>query len=412
MFVFNGPVLASKSWLNRALVIQYFNRNLVLDIKSNSDDVASLKRAIESIDQSINQTDQTTHNFDLGLGGTSFRFFCFLISRRPGHWVLNAHERLLQRPQQEVLNILNQLGVTAEFVSGSLHIHSQGWKTVKRISCSGEISSQFISGLLLSCWDLNFDLNIEIRKPIVSYGYLKMTVDLLRAAGLNLLVQEKENSLFYLIAKGQRAQVNYLEPELDMSSTFSLVASALINGEAKITNWNSTSMQPDLDFLNIFKKMDINYDIQDHFFKIEKQNHWKSISYNLNYSPDLFPVLAVLCAFADGVSVLHGVPQLRHKESDRIKKTRELLSLIGTKTEVLPDGLRIYGQTFEEVKKNNSEKIKQDINLSLSFDPDHDHRMAMAAALLKLRGYNITIQHPEVVNKSYPSFWRDIGLTP
>lgn len=391
MFKFRGDILASKSWLNRALVIQHFNPNIILEANSNSEDVLSLKKALRSVG--------STNEFELGMGGTSFRFFTFLISRRVGQWTLKAHPRLLERPQQEIVGILNQLGVKAEFTNSELRIQSQGWNSAEKVICSADLSSQFVSGLLLSSWNLKFDLEIEIRKPIISYGYLKMTIQMLQTAGMNVVTEEKENFLICKIPKNQKARVYHLTPELDISSAFALTAAAVIDGNVEITNWNNQSEQPDLAFLDIFKKMNISYKIQGSLFKIEKHQNWKALDYNLMNSPDLFPVLAVLCAFADGVSTLSGGTQLKHKESDRINKTKELLDLICVKTEVLSDGIRIYGQS-----------AKRQMSVTLSFDPDHDHRMAMAAALLKLKGYNVEILTPEVVNKSYPSFWKDIGL--
>lgn len=395
MFFFKGPVITSKSWFNRALVIRHFNENLVIKSTTNtnadSDDVVCLKRAIESIGQ--------TNSFYLGLGGTSFRFFVFLISRHSGRWIVKAHESLLERPQQEIIGMLNQLGVKAEFIKSELHVESGGWHCKNKIVCSSEVSSQFISGLLLSCWNLASDIEIEIKKPVNSYGYLRLTIELLRQAGMPLETDENEKFLVCRIPKNQKALVENLITELDISSAFSLVAAAVINGRAEITNWKSQSLQPDFIFLEIFKKMNILYKVEDQSFLITKQENWGALDYNLNSAPDLFPVLAVLCAFANGVSTLYGARQLVHKESNRILKTQQLLKLAGVQTEVLEDGLRIYGKSSTV-----------DFQTKLLFNPDQDHRMAMAAALLKLKGYNIQIEHPEVVKKSYPDFWKDIGF--
>ena len=391
MFEFRGPISASKSWFNRALVIQHFDPTLKLESVSDCDDVIYLKKALQLIG--------TQSEFDLGLGGTSFRFFVFLISRLPGDWTLRGHERLLQRPQQELIHILNQLGVKVEFNKNALHIQSQGWDVNKKIVCSAELSSQFVSGLLLSCWNLNSDLEIEINKPIVSYGYLKMTIELLRTAGMTVVTGDSENFLKIVIPQNQKIKAERLEPVLDISSAFSLIGAGIMNGHVEITNWTGESNQPDVDFLELLKKMNISYRIEDHLLSISKQTHWNALDCNLNNSPDLFPVLAVLCAFASGVSTLRGGTQLVFKESNRILKTKELLDLVGVKTEVLPDGLRIYGQSSSQSTEN-----------FLEFDPDHDHRMAMAAGLLKLKGYNLKILNPEVVNKSYPSFWKDSGI--
>lgn len=392
MFAFKGDLEASKSWMNRALVIQYFNKNIKLDGYSSSDDVVKLQKAIDSIGANT--------EFDLGLGGTTFRFFIFLISRLSGSFTLNADERLLQRPQQETTNVLKQFGVSAEYSNSQWIIKSEGWKKPSGpVIVSAELSSQFVSGLLLSAWNLNFDLEIQINKPAASISYLLMTVELLQKAGMQVSFEQFEKYYTCKIKPNQKAQVGVLEAELDMSSAFSLAAAAVVNGTVEITNWTSASSQPDLVFLSLFEKMGIKYGVQNKCLSITKHNNWLAIDFNLQNSPDLFPVLAVLTAFGEGAGKLSGAEQLKHKESDRIQKTKELLNLAGFKTELLSDGLVIFGQSST-----------QDLQKAFKFNPDHDHRMAMAAALLKLKGYNIQIENPEVVNKSYPAFWKHIGL--
>lgn len=391
MFSFQGAILNSKSWLNRALVIRHFNPQVQLDIDSAGEDVVALNRAICSIGK--------TRHFDLGLGGTSFRFFAFLISRQPGKWKLTAHSRLLERPQKEIGSILQQLGVATEIVKDGLIVESRGWQPVKKLVCSAQISSQFVTALILSCWDLEFDLEIEIHKPVISFGYLNMTFRLLQSAGMSLIVEENENSVICHIKRKSCSTIKKLNNEPDISSAFALASAAVIAGSAEITNWNGTSDQPDLIFLNIFEAMGIQFRAEANLLSVARNESWRGIDCNLSQSPDLFPVLAVLCAFAEGNSTLSGGHQLRHKESDRIAKTKELLELIQVDVEPLPDGLRIKGGS-----------ARLGYHAPIQFNPDHDHRMAMAAALLRLKGFNISILHPEVVNKSYPLFWRDVGL--
>lgn len=403
MFHFKGPIQTSKSWLNRALIINFFNKNLVIEGSSNAEDVQYLKNAITCIKEK--------NTFDLGLGGTSFRFFVFLISRQPGYWIVKAHERLLERPQEDLLNLMKQLGVKSYFVKNELHLESKGWSTPKKITCSVNFSSQFASGLLLSCWGLEFDMAVEINKPINSFGYLKMTFDLLQKSGMSFVIQETDSVLRCIIPKKQSASAISLQEELDLSSAFSLISAGVINGKIEIINWKSELEQPDLLFIDLFKKMNIDFNIKENTFLIEKQKCWKGIDCKLDGAPDLFPVLAVLCAFATGESILSGASQLVYKESNRIKKTHELLSLVGIKSDILIDGLKIYGQTNDDHLVSN---FNNDPNLSknnkIKFNPDHDHRMAMAAGLLILKGYNIELTEPGVVKKSYLNFWQDIGL--
>lgn len=389
MFNFKGDVVLSKSWLNRALIIQHYQPQIQFKADSDSEDVQVLKKSLAQLGNSS--------EFYLGQGGTSFRFFCFLISKYPGTWVVKAHPRLLERPQQGLKNLLQQFGVRVDFKKEEAVIYSEGWRLPSVVTCQAQDSSQFISALLLNAWNLSEDLKVQIEGPIVSVDYLKMTTTMLKQFGLSL--EEQGTSL--LIKKNQVPQISKIQSEVDVSSAFSLAAAAVINGEVEITNWNIKSLQPDLVFLNLFTQMQIHYSQQEGSLKIQKQTGWKSLNADLNHAPDLFPVLAVLCAFAEGKSDLHGAEQLQHKESNRLLKTKELLDLAGFQSDLKKDGLVIYGQSSTQDKKTR-----------LQFNPDHDHRMAMAAGLLKLAGYNIDIQNPEVVNKSYPSFWKDISIKP
>lgn len=392
MFAFKGDLEASKSWMNRALVIQHFNPHLKIKGKTSAEDVIQLQNAISKVG--------SAYKFDLGQGGTTFRFFFFLISRSRGLFTLRAHERLLARPQQEISKILKQLGVDTVLRNSNWEIKSVGWQKPEfAVECSADLSSQFISALLLSAWQLDFDLEIVIKKPVTSVGYLQMTVDVLHKAGMQIVLNEKDTHWYCKIPKNQKSNIRELEAELDISSAFSLAAAGVVNGDVQISNWNSFSAQPDLVFLDIFNQMQIAYEIRNGTFKISKHNNWSAADVNLQNSPDLFPVLAVLTALGNGTGKLSGAKQLKYKESDRILKTYELLSLAGFKTELLMDGLIIHGKSSE-----------QDLQKEFIFNPDHDHRMAMAAALLKLKGFNIIIESPEVVNKSYPAFWQHIGL--
>jgi 3-phosphoshikimate 1-carboxyvinyltransferase len=389
MFTFKGDIILSKSWLNRAQIIYFFAQK-DFPFQSDADDVKNLRSALSSIGK--------TTEFNLGLGGTSFRFFIFLISGIKGSWTVKAEESLLKRPQKPLQETLSQLGVTCLFENDLVRVESSGWNNPPSVQCDAGLSSQFVSGLLLSCWNLNSPLNIIVPKPVKSKSYLEMTLALLQKTGMKIEMSETEKEFTYKIAAGQSPQVSGLKPEADLSSAFSLAAAAVVNGEVEIRNWPAETKQPDQLFLNAFKKMGINFDLTNSQLKIVKHKTWNGCELNLEDAPDLFPVLSALCALGEGRSKLSGAEHLRHKESDRIKKTKELLQICGIRSEELPDGLVVYGNR----NANTGQKI--------SFDPSDDHRMAMAAAIFKLGGWNIEILHPEVVNKSYPSFWNDVAL--
>lgn len=390
MFHFHGPLDISKSWMNRALILHSFKPSLKISGSSNADDVVLLKKALHNLQKGH-------YEFDAGLGGTTFRFLAFRVSREAGNFLIRAHPRLLARPQDELIHILQQLGVQAMFTPEGLRISSSGWKQPSRaIEVSGRDSSQFISGVLLSTVGLPFNLELTVKDQVTSLGYIEYTIALLNTAGVQ--VQPKKHN--FSVSAEQKILADHLEGEIDVSSAFSLIAASVLAGECNLANWMAGSLQPDMKFKDFFKSMRIDFSEKDLHFKISMQNHYLALKADLQNCPDLFPVLSVLAAFADGESHLYGAPQLKMKESDRIAKTTELLSRCGFQVEALNDGIKINGNPKATYKAKDF----------ILFDAAHDHRMAMAAALLMLKGFPIRMSDPHVVSKSFPQFYQAIGL--
>ncbi len=369
--------------MNRALILQSFQSELEIIGDSSSHDVQLLKTALEQF-----RSGQT--EFYAGLGGTTFRFLAFRVSRKAGNYLIRADQKLLNRPQTEIIQILKQFEVHAEFNSEGLVISSQGWKKPKGpIHVGTTESSQFLSALALSSVDLDFDFVCQTSDAFTSQAYFEMTVQLLKKCGIHFGQAH------------QKIQPMTLSGEIDVSSAFSLISAAILGGRVQIQNWNSESTQPDIHFLNLFREMNIQFIAEEDNFEISAQSEFQAVRADLSSCPDLFPVLAVLCAFAHGESVLYNAPQLKFKESDRIEKTFELLSRCGFQVEKTNEGMIIQGEP---------DKIYKAKDLIL-FDPAHAHRMAMAAALLKLKGFPIQISDVTVVNKSYPQFFQHIGFS-
>jgi 3-phosphoshikimate 1-carboxyvinyltransferase len=382
VFQFNGDLEISKSWMNRALILQSFQAELKIIGDSASQDVQLLKKALAQFKEGETE-------FYAGLGGTTFRFLAFRVSRKPGNYLIRADRKLLERPQTEIIEILKQLGVEAQLNQDGLLIRSGGWKKpMSPIQVGTQESSQFLSALALSALDLDFHFQLALTQKITSESYFKMTLELLKQVGVTFGQAH------------QSVRPMDLFGEVDVSSAFSLMAAAVLGGQAQIQNWNSESLQPDIRFLNFFRDMKINFSVADSKFEISKQVDFQSIRADLSSCPDLFPVLSVLCAFAQGESILFNAPQLKFKESNRIEKTFELLSKCGFQVQKTDDGMIIHGQPDKSYKAKDL----------ILFDPAHDHRMAMAAGLLKIKGFPIQISDMTVVNKSYPQFFQHIGL--
>lgn len=385
MMSFLGSVPASKSLMNRALIVQSYFPELQLLGDSDCDDVRHMRSGLKQL--------LLGERVDCGEGGTTLRFLALRASRIPGEHRLTGSARLFARPQDELVKILSQLGVDAQLQSSELVIRSGGWKPQgDTLYVPSHRSSQFVSGVLLNAWDLPFELFVSPVGAGVSEGYWRMTLAM--AVEMGMKVDRWDQDFRVPVKQKVLSKEWRLEP--DMSSAFSLAACASISGSATLLDFPVRSLQPDFSFIDVLKTMNVPIQFEGGRLKVQKASLLQGVAVKLTSSPDLFPVLAALCSLGEGDSELYGAPQLVHKESNRIGKIVELLKVTGRTVTVMDDGIRISG-------------VKQ-IGSSMTYDPDQDHRLAMAAAVLKLAGLPVEILHPEVVNKSFPGFWQAVGL--
>ena len=384
-FHFSGSLEISKSWMNRALILQSYNSDIQIQGESSADDVVLLKKALSDFKNKKTE-------FQVGLGGTTLRFLALRLSRAVGEFTIHGEEKLFSRPQTELLHVLNQLGVKAELSKNNMKIKSEGWqKPAKTIQINTDQSSQFLSSFVLNAMNLDFDLEYTSTGQMTSEGYYQYTLDLIKKCGVNVSDQK---------IKSQKLKSVVLKGEVDVSSAFSLIAAGILAGDVEIKNWSDKSLQPDMQFVQFLKEMGISFVSNESEFKIKQQFGFKNLQANLKNCPDLFPVLSVLCAFAEGESHLFGAHQLIFKESNRIQKTYDLLSRCGFTVVKQDDGLKIQGNP-------NTQYRTKDL---IHFDPDGDHRMAFAAAISQIKGFPVIITDPTVITKSYPQFYQHIGL--
>jgi 3-phosphoshikimate 1-carboxyvinyltransferase len=332
---------------------------------------------------------------DCGQAGTVFRFLALRASRQAGSHRLIAHPQLLARPQQELLPILGQLGVEAQLVSDGLILKSQGWRlAVDGLYINATRSSQFASAVVLNAWGLNFPLHFQVSQKFVSEGYFRMTLDLCKLFGMHIdETKTAEGRTEFIIPAHQQVSLREYYCEPDLSSAFAVAALAAVGGQARIRNFPKNSLQPDAVFVGLLAEMGFSIDFNNSELSVSKTNEWRGVETNLQNSPDLFPVLAALCALAKTPSHIRGVSHLKHKESSRLEKSRELLNLIGA--QILGDEDQVMIQPT---------KLKSSALQNLTFDSSGDHRMVMAAQVLRQAGYPINVLQIESVNKSFPEF--------
>lgn len=318
MFKFEGSIQSSKSLVNRALIVQSYEPAVEVRFLSESEDVQVLQKSL--LDFKNGQTE-----FYCADAGTAFRFLVLRLARVPGRWTVVGTPRLLSRPQQGLLQLLEQLSVEVETLPDRWILQSQGWKHSGALHVPAQSSSQFASAVFLNCWQLSEDLELHMDALSASQGYLEMTLQMVRHFGLKIQSTNKG----YKIAAGQSPLTKVYDVESDVSSCFALASCAVQGGSAQILKFPFDSLQPDLVFLDIFKKMKATFERADESLKVEKTDHLQALQFDCQNSPDLFPVLAVLCARAQGTSCLQGFQNLSAKESDRLKNTQQLLQKLG-----------------------------------------------------------------------------------
>ena len=383
-FHFIGHLPASKSLLNRILILQSYFKDIRIIGDSICDDVVWIKRGLVHLFEK--------RPIDCGESAAVFRFLALRASRQPGLHTLRGSRRLLSRPQKDLGKVLMQLGMGVQWGAESLEIKSQGWKTMGdslHVPC--DRSSQFASAVLLNAWKLSQPFYFSLGRQMVSFSYWKMTLQLIRYLGLK--VESWGND--YYIPPHQSPQVLEYEVETDAGCSFAIAALAAVAGTATL---RCSHLQPDSVFVDVLKEMNVPVRRYPRgTLRVKKSPHLLAIKYNLGECPDLFPVLAAICSQAHGESHLYGGWQLPYKESHRILKMAELLKRSGCRVEILSDGLKI----------EKKDKVLKEFD----FDTDSDHRLAMAAGVLRKCGVPVNIVHPEVVSKSFPGYWDLFGRT-
>ena len=371
-------VSESKSVVNRILILSSFSASELPTFSTQAVDVCSLRAAL--VDFRSGKTD-----FFLREGGSSFRFLLARISRQPGSYRIFAQRNLLARPHDELYRVLRELSVTIIENEDHIAVVSRGWKEASEITVDCSMSTQYASAVLLSSLDL--DIKIEFENLGPSLPYLEMT---------KKLIERRRNM--------QASVLDELQVEPDLSSAFQLAAVALVSSGAIVESLPLNSLQADAVFVEFLQKMGgrIERKCKGDVFDLlvyPSKNDLQAVELDLKKCPDLFPSMAVLCALAEGESLLTGIAATRFKESDRVAKVSQLLTAVSVSHCIEENSINISGGT-------------PNFSNAFNFNPENDHRLAMAAAVFKAAGAKIEIENSEVVDKSYPDFWQACGIVP
>ena len=383
----NCTITGSKSESNRLLILQALFPELELQNLSNSDDTQAMTRGLSSAEETI----------DIGHAGTTMRFLTSYFATTAGaKKILTGSKRMQERPIKILVDALRAIGADIEYVKneGYPPLRISGKKiTVDSVELAANVSSQYITSLMLIAPNLPKGLTIRLVGEITSIPYINMTCSLLQKVG----VQAKFEGQTIQVFPQDKIATKTVEVESDWSSAsyhFSMAALA-DNAQISIKNYVSDSLQGDSVLVEIYTQMGVSSSFDGNTLHLKNNGTVQPrITLDLVKAPDIAQTIAVTC-FGLGISCdLTGLHTLKIKETDRLVALDTELSKLGTDIRVTNESLHLAAR-------------KNPINEGVAIDTYHDHRMAMAFAPLGIK-VPISINDADVVSKSYPTFWDDL----
>ncbi len=393
--------IASKSDAHRALIAASLAdkpTTLLLnstsnDIKATSDCLKAAGAKIEenNLNLTVSPIDKSVKEavFDCGESGSTIRFLIPVAAALGINSLFTGSGRLPERPQGSLLNALAQHGVKVS-PEGEFPIKISGKLQSGIFTIPGNISSQFVTGLLFALPLLDGDSEIRLIPPVESKPYINMTLATLKNFGID--VTENENSYFI---KGNQKYISPAEIKIDgdWSNGAFFVAFGAVS-DIKINGLFPLSVQGDKRITEIIRAMGAKVVCANEYVH-SLANELHGINIDVKDIPDLVPVIATLAVFAKGTTKIYNAGRLRLKESDRLATVTQFIKAAGGDIEELADGLII----------NGGKKLKD----CFTVDAFNDHRLVMAAAMLASDAV-VTVNNAQSINKSYPGFFEDLKM--
>lgn len=381
-------ITGSKSESNRLLILQALFPKIIIKNISNSDDSKITENALKSTDSII----------DIHHAGTAMRFLTAYFSTQPGREIiLTGSQRMQERPIKLLVNALKDLGAEISYdkKEGYPPLKIIGKKIIKsKVALQANISSQYISALMLIAPSLEDGLTIELVGQLTSVPYIKMTQTILDELGFETTFEK--NKIQISSAKRIEAKTWTIESDWSSASYFYSILALSRQGNICLSSYKKESNQGDSALSEIYKSLGVVTSFNRgmiNLTKVKDFNFTESININLINTPDLAQTIAVSCLGLGIGCKLSGLHTLKIKETDRLRALKIEMEKLGAKVDITSDSLELYPNA----------KLKKDIAINTF----NDHRMAMAFAPLALKA-PIIINDSEVVTKSYPAFWDDL----
>lgn len=378
-------ISGSKSESNRLLILQKLYPKISIDNLSDSDDSIHMQHALSTDKELIN----------IGHAGTAMRFLTsYFVLQEGREVVLTGSERMQNRPIKILVDALKELGaiISYEDKIGYPPLRIKGSKITKnKVQINGNVSSQYISSLLLVAPKLENGLEIELVGQITSVPYINMTLSLLNTIGIT--TSFTGNIIKVLPQKEVKEQTIVVESDWSSASYFySLIASSKIGSEIQLSAYKKDSYQGDSCLAEIYQHFGVTTTFRNDFIILKKETNTNNttLELDLKNAPDIAQTIVVTC-FSEGIECnLFGLHTLKIKETDRLEALYNELTKLGAEITVTTTSLHL--------------KKSRTIHQNSTIKTYNDHRMAMAFAPLALK-VPIIIENAEVVTKSFQNFW-------
>lgn len=386
----------SKSESNRALIIQALSRRAVnVENLSAAADTVIMNKALALADTSRKTGESVT--VDIGPAGTAMRFLTSYLNLVEGNFILTGTERMQQRPIGILVDALKTLGANIHYEKKDgfppLKIAGGMAQQKQSVRIKGNVSSQYLSSLLLIAASLKQGLVLEIEGELTSRPYVTMTLDMLQEAGIS---HTWTDNTIEIAPQEFKPTTIYVEPDWSAASYWYAMVALSEKGEIVLPGLKAHSLQGDIAIVDIMTHFGVASSFQENGLHIAKVNEGSDkVLFDFKACPDLAQTIVALAAAIRRDISITGVETLKIKETDRLAALKNEIEKFGAT--IVADG-----ETYH-IKTKEAYAPKQ-----VTFDTYEDHRMAMAFAPLTLVFDEVTINDPVVVEKSYPDFWEHL----
>jgi 3-phosphoshikimate 1-carboxyvinyltransferase len=410
-------VPGSKSLTNRALLIASLAKGTTrLTNALFSDDSRYFAKALQILGFDV-RLDEVNHEMTVtGLGGkipadkaelfignagTAARFLSAFLTLGNGEYILDGEPRMRERPIGDLVEALTQLGA----VIAPLNIHPSSFIPHPSSICppikiianglpggktkiAGDISSQFLSALLMVASYSQNPIEITLATDLNSKPYVDMTIAIMSDFGVE--IQRNGYQSFRIPITNYKSRITYVIESDASAASYFFAAPAICGGTVRVENISRKSLQGDIGFLDVLAKMGCSISETDNCILVTGTTELRGIDVDMRDIPDTAQTLAVIAPFASSATRIRGIASARVKETDRVRATCTELARLGIRVEEHEDGMTIY-----PCERFNSATIQT----------YNDHRMAMAFSLIGLRAEGVTIENPSCVSKTFPNYF-------